>query len=81
LSERLSKFKGISAIVGGTIAKEVMILSDRFKNFWYHKDYINILKVSINDILAYLPKSQLVQKFNSYVAEVILESAFQPASG
>ena len=81
LSERLSKFKGISAIVGGTIAKEVMILSDRFKNFWYHKDYINILKVSINDILAYLPKSQLVQAFNSYVAEVILECAFQPASG
>jgi hypothetical protein len=70
ISEPLAKFKGAVECICGTISDELAIITERYKSFMRYFAWSGMCKVSIKDILAYLPQSKLIQSFELYVDKI-----------
>ena len=46
------------------------VITEKYKSFMKYFDWSSMCKVSIKDILAYIPSSKLIQKFQLYVDKI-----------
>ena len=70
ISESLSKFKGWTSVVGGSIAEELYFIQQKCKSLMKYFDWSSICKIDISGIKAYLPESNLIANFLSYISEI-----------